>query len=72
MRSSRRCSETRWAVVVMRFSGASTRPAITQPIAVEISTIPAKAIRYWSATLSSVVCASGGGSVRSKWRSSSQ
>jgi hypothetical protein len=72
MRSSRRSSETRRAVPVIRASGASMRPAITQPSAIAIRTTPANAIAYWSATSSSAWWASSVGSVLSKWRPSSQ
>ncbi len=72
MRSSRRSSDTLRAVPVMRFSGASTCPAIAQPTAPAISTTPTNAMQYWNATSSSASLASGAGSVRSKWRPSSQ
>ena len=72
MRSPSRSSETRFAVPLMRLSGASTRPATSQPTAAATNSTPAKATAYWSATSSSASWASASGSVRSKWRASSQ
>src|SRR5918999_351758 len=50
MRSPRRSSDTRLAVPLMRLSGASTRPAMSQPTAAATRSTPANAIAYWSAT----------------------
>ena len=55
-----------------RSIGASCRPANSQPTPAATSAAPASASPYWRPSVRRAAAASAGGSVRSRWRPTSQ